>query len=192
MRPTATLLLLALAAWAAVIVSAGVAAMSAFRGLPGLGISVAGTEGFFAGDTEEMGRFAAGRMLQPVFAAADWVQFAASSLSVGCTVRMARLGGFRGGRWARAVLVGAVACAATLLAWRAWGAPAMDADLRAYWDAVGQGDADAARTARASFDAAHRTADAAFRVQLALVTAALVAFVPAVLPAPGARADAPR
>lgn len=190
MRPTATLLLLALASWAAVIVAAGVAAMAAFRALPALGVSVAGTEDFFSGDTAEMGRYAAGRMLQPVFAATDWAQFAVSSLSVGCTVRLARLGGFRGGAWARRALVAAVACAAALLAWRAWAAPAMNADLSAYWDAVARSDADAARAARASFDAAHRTADAAFRVQLALVAAALAVFVPALLPQPGASADA--
>lgn len=190
MRPTATLLLLALVAWIAAIAAAGTTAMAAFRALPDLGLSVAGTEGFFAGDTHEMGRYAAGRMLRPVFGAADWVQFGASSLCVGCTVRLARLRGLRGSAWARWALAGSVACAAALLAWRAWGAPAMDADLLAYWDAVARGDADAARAARSSFDAAHSAADAGFRIQMALVLAALVAFVPAMLPAPRAAADA--
>lgn len=182
MRPTATLLLLALVAWFATIAAAGAAAMAAFRALPALGISVAGTEAFFAGDTQEMGRFAAGRMLHPLFGAADWVQFGASSVCVGCTVRLARLRGLRGSAWARWTLAGSVACAAVLLAWRAWGAPAMDADLLAYWEAVERGDADAARTARSSFDAAHAAADAGFRAQLALVLAAIVAFVPATVP----------
>ncbi|MEY4810745.1 MAG: hypothetical protein RI986_1083, partial [Planctomycetota bacterium] len=66
MRTTATILLFALSVWLSVILATGVAAMGAFGALPKLGISVAGTEGFFAGDTAEMGRFAAGKMLQPL------------------------------------------------------------------------------------------------------------------------------
>ena len=183
MRPTATLLLVALAAWLAAIAAAGASAMAAFSALPRMGISVAGTEAFFAGDTAEMGRYAAGRMMAPLFLTADWVQFTASSLAVGCAVRIGRLGGFRGLRpatWAFAVALGT---SALLLAWRAWTAPAMNADLLAYWNAVEAGDRETAAAARASFDAAHRLADGAFRIQAITVAAALALLPVALLPA---------
>jgi hypothetical protein len=188
MRPTATLLLLALAAWLAILAAVGAAAMGAFGSLPHQGISVAGVEGFFAGSTEEMGRYAAGRMMQPLFALADWVQFGASALTVGCTVRLARLGGFRGPSWARGGLYAAVGAAAVLLAIRAWTAPGMDADLHAYWEAAQAGDHAAADAARASFDVAHRAADGGMKAQLVAVGAALVLLTWALVPAPAAAA----
>lgn len=183
MRPTATLLLVALAAWLAAIASAGAAAMAAFSSLPGMGLSVAGTEVFFAGDTADMGRYAAGRMLAPLFMSSDWVQFTASSLAVGCAVRLGRLGGFRGMRAAAWGFGFALASSALLLAWRAWSAPAMNADLIAYWNAVEAGDRDAAAAARASFDAAHRVADTVFRAQALAVAASLALLPAALLPA---------
>lgn len=188
MRPTATLLFVVLAAWLAAVAATGVAAMAAFGSLPRMGISVSGTEAFFGGDTAEMGRYAAGRMLGPVFVTVDWVQFTASSLAVGCTVRLARLGGFRGDRWARGLLFAAVGTAALLLAWRAWSAPAMNADLLAYWQAVEAGDREAAAVAKASFDAGHRVADTLFRVQGAAVAAALALLPMALLPGGAPRA----
>ena len=188
MRTTATILLLALSVWLAVIMAAGVAAMSAFTALPKPGISVSGTEGFFAGNTEEMGRFAAGKMLQPLFLAGDWVQFAASALTVGCTVRLARLGGLNGMRWARALLFACVAGAALILAWRAWTGPTMTVDLLAYWDAVAANDREAATAARARFDTAHVAADTGFKVQLLCVVGALVCLLPALMQAPTQKA----
>lgn len=183
MRPTATLLLIALTAWLAALAAVGTAAMGAFGSLPQQGISVAGTEAFFAGNTQDMGRYAAGRLMQPLFALGDWVQFATSALTVGCTVRLARLHGLRGPRWARGGLFVAVGTAAVLLAARAWTAPGMDADLRAYWDAVAAGDHAAADAARASFDLAHRAAEGGMKAQLAAVAAALVLLLWALLPA---------
>lgn len=173
MRPTAALLVLALATWLAAIAAVGVAAMAAFGTLPHMGISVAGAEAFFGGDTAEMGRHAAGRMMGPVFMTADWVQFTASALTVGCTVRLRRLHGFRGESWASVLLFAAVGTAAVLLAWRAWTAPPMNADLVAYWQAVEAGDREAAASAKEAFDAAHRVADRLFRVQGAAVACAL-------------------
>lgn len=189
MRPTATILLLALVAWVAALAAAGAAAMGAFGSLPKLGISVSGTEAFFAGDTAEMGRYAAGRMLAPVFMLSDWVQIGASSLCVACTVRLVRLRGMAGSAWARHALVACVAVASALLAHRAWTAPGMNADLLAYWQAVESGDREAATTARASFDTAHRTADTFFRITLLVVAGAIAVLPAALLPARPARAS---
>ena len=191
MRPTATLLVLALAAWLAALAAAGTAAMAAFTALPRMGISIAGTEAFFAGDSAEMGRYAAGRMLTPVFLTGDWIQFTASALSVGCAVRLGRLGGFRGMRPAAVAFGISLGASALLLAWRAWSAPGMNADLLAYWTAVESGDRAAADAAKASFDAAHRTADAAFRAQAVTVAAALALLPASLLPAMPARASRP-
>lgn len=182
MRPTATILLLALVVWVAAIAAAGAAAMGAFGSLPRLGVSVSGTEAFFSGDTAEMGRYAAGRMLAPVFMLSDWLQIGASSLCVACTVRLARLHGMPGAAWARRALVACVAIAACLMACRAWTAPGMNADLLAYWQAVEAGDRDAAAAARASFDAAHRTADTLFRVTFFVVLGAIAVLPTALLP----------
>lgn len=187
MRPTATILLLALVAWAAAIAAAGAAAMGGFATLPKLGISVSGAEAFFSGDTAEMGRYAAGRMLAPVFMLSDWVQIGASSLCVACTVRLARLHGMHGSAWARRTLVACVAIAASIMAYRAWTAPGMNADLLAYWQAVEAGDRDAAGSARATFDAAHRTADTLLRVTLLVVLAAITALPAALIPATAPR-----
>lgn len=189
MRPTATLLLLALVTWFATLVAAGCAAMAAFSTLPKLGVTVSGVEAFFGDDTAEMGRYAAGRMLAPVFLTVDWVQFACSALAVGCTVRLARCGALRGARLARFALFGGVGTAAVLLAFHAWRAPAMNADLLAYWQAIGAGDRDAAAAARASFDEAHRVADAGFRMTIVAVIVAIAAFTAATVP--GTKADAP-
>ena len=185
MRPTATLLLLALAAWLATLAAAGTAAMAAFTALPKMGLAVAGTEDFFASDPAEMGRYAAGRMLAPVFLTADWIQFACSAVAVGCTVRMARLGAFAGHRAARLALFAAVAVAALLLAFHAWRAPGMNADLLAYWQAIAAGDREAAAAAKSAFDAAHRVADGGFRATLVAVLVAIAAFPAALVP--GAR-----
>ena len=183
MRFSITVLVVALAVWLAAIVSAGAAAMAAFGSLPRQGITVADAAPYFAGDTVEMGRFAAGRMLQGVFLAGDWVQYAAAALAVGSTVRLLRLrglGGLRAARVALAVLVGA---AAAILAWRAWSMPAMTTDLLAYWDGVLANDHPAAEAAKARFDGAHRAAEAGLQLQLWLVLAALPAAVLAALPA---------
>ena len=186
MRPTAAVLLLSLATLLAAIASAGVGAMSAFRSLPQMGITVAGTEEFFEGRTEDMGRYAAGRLMQPVFLTSDRVQFAFSALAVGCTVRLARLGGLRGAAWARWLLMACVAVGAAALAVRAAISPGMNADLLAYWDAVAAGERMLAAEAMARFDAGHRLADALYKVQLFAVLGALATFVLALVPAPAA------
>ena len=184
MRPTVTLLVLALACWLAAITAAGTAAMAAFTALPKLGVSVAGVEAFFAGDTVEMGRYAAGRMLAPVFMASDWVQFTMAAASVSCTVRLVRTGAFRGWRTARVAFIACVAVAAALLAWRAWTAPAMNGELLSYWDAVEARDATAAADAKARFDGMHRAADAMFRTSLFVVLGAIAVLPGALLPTP--------
>lgn len=190
MRPTATLLLLALVTWFATLAAAGASAMAAFATLPKVGVTVSGVEGFFGADTAEMGRYAAGRMLAPVFLTADWVQFACSALAVGCTVRLARCGALRGTRVARVALCASVGVAAALLAIHAWRAPAMNGDLLAYWQAIDAGDRDAATAAKASFDAAHRIADAGFRATLAAVLVAIASFTAATVPGTNAHAAA--
>ena len=188
MRPTATLLSVALACWFAAIVAAGAAAMAAFGSLPRMGIRVPAVEAFFEGDSTEMGRWAAGRMLAPVFTASDWVQFTMAAATVTCTVRLVRCGGFRGMRAFRVAFIACVAAAAALLAWRAWTAPAMNAELFAYWKAVEDGEREAATTARATFDGMHRAADAAFRVTLFLVLGALASLPAALMPGPAGTA----
>jgi hypothetical protein len=184
MRPTVTLLTLALACWLASIAAAGAAAMAAFASLPKMGISVSGVEAFFSGNTGEMGRYAAGRMLAPVFTASDWVQFTMAAASVSCTVRLVRTGALRGWRPMRVTFIACVAVAAAMLAWRAWSAPTMNAELLTYWNAVEAQDASAAADARARFDGMHRAADTVFRASLFLVLGAIASLPGALLPAP--------
>lgn len=191
MRATASILLLALALWLATIAAVGTAAMAAFASLPKMGIQIESVRPFFGADTAEMGRYAAGHMLQPVFQAGDWVQYALAAASVSCTLRLLRAGGASGApRWAGALLLALVAAAAALLAWRAWSMPAMQADLARYWSAVEANDPATATAAKASFDAAHRTAEAGYNAQLLLVLLAIPAALLAVMPA-RMRAPAP-
>ncbi len=190
MRFSITVLVVALAVWLSAIVSAGAAAMTAFGSLPRQGITVADAAAFFGDNTAEMGRFAAGRMLQGVFLAGDWVQYAAAALAVGSTVRLLRLRGLQGPRAARIAVPVLVGAAAAILAWRAWSMPAMTTDLLAYWDGVLANDHAAADAAKARFDGAHRAAEAGLQLQLWLVLAALPAAVIAALPVSGARRTA--
>jgi acyl dehydratase len=63
----------------------------------------------------------------------------------------------------------------------------MNADLLAYWQAIGAGDRDAAAAAKTSFDGAHRIADGGFRATLVAVLVALAAIPAALLPGTKAR-----
>jgi hypothetical protein len=122
--------------------------------------------------------------MQPVFLTSDRVQFAFSALVVGCTVRVARLGGLRGAAWSRWLLMACVGVGAVALAVRAAISPGMNADLLGYWDAVAAGERVLAAEAMERFDAGHRLADTLYKVQLFAVLGALASFVPAVVPAP--------
>lgn len=188
MRLCASILLIALACWLAVITAAGATAIASFTGLPRLGITVPQVQPFFGQDTAEMGRWAAGHVLQPVFVVGDWVQYVMAALAVGCTARMVRTRGYAGARWAAMTLLLVVAASAAILAWRAWSMPAMTEDLLAYWNAVEQNDAATAAAARLRFDAAHHAAETGLNAQFVLVLLALplavLTLVPGRLAAP--------
>lgn len=154
---------LALTVWVAVLVAAGVAAMSSFTTLPDpdLGVTL---DRFAAFDAAEHGRIAAGLVMEPVFTFVDITQVAAAGVVVLMAALQMTL--FRG-RWKSLMNLLRLACIAAALALlltRVFTiSPDMNADLRLYWQAAEAGNAEQALTHRASFDAMHETASTMFR-----------------------------
>jgi hypothetical protein len=171
---------LALTVWISVLISAGVAAMSAFTALPDpeLGLQL---DRFAAHDADRHGQIAAGKVMEPIFTFVDVMQLAAGSivlLMLVVQLTVLRMSWRRPSNLVRTVCI---ALAMGLFLFRAATiTPGMNKDLRMYWQAAEAGDADTARAAQQSFDAAHQRArplfDAALLLLLVGVGASAAAF----------------
>jgi hypothetical protein len=182
MRLTFALCLLALALWLAAAVAPGAAAVSAFRVIPTLGVSIPALDGYFGGDSVDAGRYVAGRMLQPLFDATDWVQISAAALTASTLFRLWRLGHLKGPTWLRALAMAAVVAAGALFGVRLAMGGHMRTELLAYWSAIDAADRPAAELAKASFDADHRLAERLSSAQLAALLAAIGLVAAAAIP----------
>ncbi len=149
--------------------------MSAFTTLPRHGAVIPQLEPYFQGDSQEAGRYLAGRMLQPLFNGTDSVQMIAAALAVSTVLRLWRLRGYAGPGWLMAVAACLVLGAAALLASRVWLGMAVAVDLNAYWSAIASGNRPAATDAKALFDAGHRVAERLSATQISLMLAAVAA-----------------
>ncbi|TVQ51288.1 MAG: hypothetical protein EA377_12860 [Phycisphaerales bacterium] len=191
---------LALVIWVSVLISAGVAAMSAFTVLPedSLGLTL---DQFSAYDLDH-GRIAAGKVLEPIFTFVDVVQVAAGSIALITLILMFTLfGRAYGQEWKRPanlVRVLALLLAAGLFLVRAITVtPEMNRDLQAYWQAAEAGEVERAAALRESFDALHRRARPLFDGSLLALLVAVGASGVATLPrrfgdrAPTSELDAP-
>lgn len=165
---------LALVTWTTAIAIPGAAAMIAFTRLPPLGITMAGTEAYFAGDAEASGRFVAGFVANPLFAASDVVCFAAAAVAW-----IAMLGTrFRpcGEGFGRILAVIAVTLATVVLGWYLFLiGPPLAESLGTWRDAVLADDRPAAEAAWAIFDPLHEHASLALRIELVLLIVAIIA-----------------
>lgn len=175
MRVAAALFWLSLVVWFAAAVAPGAAAASVFATVPRMPISIAEIDPYFAQDSKELGRFVAGRAIQPLFDATDWVQMIAAAMCVSTSLRLWRMRGFAGVRWMSSVAVGLVLAAAVLFAIRLLQTNAMRADLAVYWQAVVDLDRTVGVLAKERFDQSHRVVERLASLQVASLLAAVVA-----------------
>ncbi len=166
---------LALVIWISMIVAAGVAAMGVFRVLPGLDLRVPAYSEYLGEDGAAHGRFAGGKVMEPIFAASDLTQAAAAMVLVVCLVIQWRMSAGRSG-WGERVRMVAIAAAVAILGMHAiWLAPKMNVALREYWRAASENRVDDARARQAEFDRLHPVADRLFGVRLMLLLVAVPA-----------------
>ena len=165
---------LALVIWTTSIAIPGAAAMIAFTRLPPLGITMSGTEDYFAGDAEASGRFVAGFVTNPLFVASDVACFAAATIAW-----IAMLGTrFRpcGEGLGRILAVIAVTLATVVLGWYLiMIGPPLAESLGTWRDAVLANDRSAAGAAWAIFDPLHERASLLLRIELVLLIVAIIA-----------------
>jgi hypothetical protein len=185
MRLSVVLLWLSLVVWCAAAAVPGAAAMAAFATLPREGLAVPRLAATLGQDSDRAGRYAAGRMLQPLFDATDGVQMLAGALAITMLLRLWRLRAFTEPRWLGVCAVVLVLAAGAALAARLSLASGLRANLHAYWQALEKGDAPdapAALDAKAAFDADHRVAErlssTGLLLQLATVAVAAAALAP--------------
>jgi hypothetical protein len=179
---------LALVLWAGGLLSTGVAAIATFATLPDpqLGLSLAEFAEF---DPSRHGHLAAGRVMEPVFTAIDFLQIVVGPLAlVTLLVQLVAAPG----SWTRPANLVRAACIVAALALAAGHvalmAPRMNRNLHEYWNAARAGDAAAAEVHHRAFDADHRVAEPLLMVRLFIVLVAVGASAVALAPVTTPRA----
>ncbi|MHC5025834.1 MAG: hypothetical protein ACYTGR_03635, partial [Planctomycetota bacterium] len=163
---------LCLAAWLSVLVAAAISATFTFAVLTHLDIDVSGLPWT---DSADHGRYAAGRVMEPIFFTVDLMQvIAAGGLVITLLARAimqdppwrGSLGLLR--TIAVAIALGSFGGRAVLLT------PKMNTELRAMWGAAEAGDIDTANVHRAAFDRYHPTASRLYQVTLFAVFGTII------------------
>ena len=162
-----------LTSWFAALAAAGIAAMNVFGTLPEMPMRLSA----FAPYPEvEHGRIAAGQVMANVFATVDMVQYAAAPVVIVTLALQLMIFRPARGRLLEGIRGASILTAACLLAWYALAlAPPMNELLAAHWAAASSGALEEAGRLRASFEAVHQRADAAFRGELLLLLIAVAA-----------------
>lgn len=161
-----------LGAWAGALLMTGASAAIIFPEMRHIGANVAD----LILPADEHWKFVAGRVQNRVFGVCDWVQIFCGAGVLLLTADAARRKPWRhvGRRlWLARLAITALTLTA-LATYLAWLAPAMQADLRAFWQALEAKDLAAARTAQTSFDAYHPVASRFFTGMFAGVIALAV------------------
>ena len=164
---------LALVTGTTAIAIPGAAAMIAFTRLPRLGVTMEGTQDYFAGDPEASGRFVAGFVTNPLFLASDVACFVAAIVAwaaiIGTRFRPCGQG------MGRRLAVMAVILATLVLGWYLLlvGPPLGDS-LMAWREAVLANDRSAAEAAWAVFDPLHQTASRLLGIEMFLLLSAII------------------
>lgn len=175
---------LALTAWVAALVTAGIAAMNTFSRLPKLQIEM---KQYPTLPVEQHGRLAAGMVMEGVFTTVDWIQIIAAPLAViAMVVQMVMMSRLHRCSVANLLRCACVIIAAGTLAYHLTSiAPRMNRELHGYWSQLETGDLPAANAHLAIFNTLHPVADKALRLNLLLLIVAIAAS--AVGGAPGVR-----
>ena len=178
---------LALTAWLAVLVTAGVSAIAVFTTLGEMDVSLSAYAAFEPDESEvpnAHAHLAAGHVLEPVFTFVDYVQFAMIPLIFITLVAQFTVFKQKIRRPANLIRTGCIVIAAGLFAFHAFArAPQMNRDLQDYWAAAQQGDLATALKHREAFNRRHPTAEAVLNATLLLVVVATVASAIAMTPA---------
>ena len=177
---------LALTLWVACIISAAVAAMGVFTTLPELGLTIEPFTAALGDEPAEHGRVAGGKVMEPIFAATDWLQAGAAGLVIVALVIQAAVFGNHLKSLSNVVRVLCILAAATLLAIHLFVlAPRMNRNLREYWQAIEHNDGHAMTQYRHAFNSDHGTADRLVRIRLLVLLGAVVFSAVVFTPAPG-------
>lgn len=174
---------LMLTIWVSVLISAGVAAMSAFTTLPdqSLGLRL---DAFAQYDHAQHGRVAAGHVMEPIFTFVDLAQAPVSVLAVAMLLLQLTVFKMPWRSPSNIIRTLAVVLALGLFAWRIVTiTPEMNRDLRSYWHAAQAGEVAEADRHLAAFNANHPRArnmmDATLVLLLVAIAASAVAMTPA-------------
>jgi hypothetical protein len=172
--------------WVACLVSAAVAAMGVFGTLPDLGMIIERYRPALGDDPAEHGRLAGGMVMEPVFAATDWIQAAAAALVIVLLVVQFVFFHCSLKSPSHFVRTLCIAGAGALLALHLFNvAPRMNRALRYYWQAIERNDQAAMTQYRDTFNADHFNADRLIRARLFLLLGAVAfsgtAFTPSSL-----------
>lgn len=157
------------------IAAPGAAAIGAFRALPPLGIELAPFHAFAHGDTEVMGRIAAGFALEELF---RWTTWSSTALAVVAgaswsAVMFARWVALR--PWSARLALVALIVTIGAAAMSQFAEPALSDALHAYRSAARDGIRGPADEAKARFDSLHRRAESERQVQLIAALVAIAA-----------------
>lgn len=189
---------LALALWLSAIVTAAVAAVSAFGILPDTPLVLEDFRAYAPPDDPGAhGRLAAGIVMERVFWIVDMIQFAAAPLVVIALLAQLLVLPLPSRPWAnRARTLAILIAAGTFIYQAAALTPGMNRELRAYWVAARAGELDDAREHHAAFNEAHPRAEMLYQVRLLALLAAIIASAPAlgpvITPTPSSGHEAPR
>ncbi len=162
-----------LGAWAGALIMTGASAAIIFPEIRNLGAGVPG----LVLPADEHWKYIAGRVQNRVFGVCDWVQLlcGVGVLALGVVAAFRQRGTQIGaGLWRLRVGVTILTLGA-LATYLAWLAPAMQSDLRAFWQALEARDLSTARAAQDSFDRYHPIASKWFSgMLLGVVTLGII------------------
>jgi hypothetical protein len=158
---------LALTAWVAALVTAGIAAMNTFTRLPRMNLELRDYQTL---PTDEHGRLAAGMVMEGVFKTVDWMQIIAAPMAVLTLIVILAL---TQPSWRSVPNVLRCVCiivAAGLFAYHITAlAPTMNRHLHGYWDELKAGRLPEAQAQLKSFDRLHPIASGLLKIDLALL-----------------------
>lgn len=163
---------LSIGLWISVLIAAGIAAVNVFPTVKEMAVTIPG----WAAPESEHWRYAAGKVMDPIFFLADLVQFVVAPLSLLALLGMRISAGPTPRRVAGGVRLAALLIATGLFAWQGlWNAQAMRTGLRQQWDAAKIGDMAEAERLRQDFEDDHQLASSILRFTLLFVVVAGVA-----------------
>ncbi len=164
---------LVLCLWFSMIVSPGVAAISAFTQLPEQGAMIPTYTDFFENDQEGMGRMVAGYVTDPIFLATDMVQWFLAPAALLLAILMRSPLKICSGPGQYICIFALAGALGLVILHNTSMGPRMTENLQAYREAAGQDLRDGAESALAAFEVDHEVAEPLFGIRLLLLAIAI-------------------